>query len=145
LQRQLQRHQTHLLFLAQVVTGTHKKGVFFKIENDKIKVTAARHCLLTTCQDRNIVLTDPHSEIANSQTADGYNIFNLIVSTRPLYSNEHFVSSFVTTEGVAIPNALVINASNVVTKITGEFGGAAIGAAINTNSLTTGYRCMRIR
>jgi hypothetical protein len=38
-------------------------------------------------------LTDPHSEIANNQTADGYNIFNLIASTRPLYSNEHFVSS----------------------------------------------------
>jgi hypothetical protein len=105
------------LFLAQVVTGTHKKGVFFKIENGKIKVTAARYCLLTTCQDRNIVLTDPHSEIANNQTADGYNIFNLIVSTRPLYSNEHFVSSFVTTGGVAIPNALVINASNVVTPL----------------------------
>ncbi|VVH65590.1 Ferric siderophore transport system, periplasmic binding protein TonB [uncultured Gammaproteobacteria bacterium] len=126
------------LFLAQVVTGTHKKGVFFKIENGKIKVTAARYCLLATCQDRNLVLTDPHSEIANNQTADGYNIFNLIASTRPLYSNEHFVSSFVTTGGVAIPNALVINASNVVTKITGEFGGAAIGAAINFTAISLG-------
>jgi hypothetical protein len=65
--------------------------------------------------------------ISKKIPADGYNIFNLIASTKPLYSNEHFVSSFVTTGGVAIPNALVINASNVVTKITGEFGGAAIG------------------
>jgi hypothetical protein len=37
------------LFLAQVVTGTHKKGVFFKIENGKIKVTAARYCLEIKC------------------------------------------------------------------------------------------------
>jgi polyferredoxin len=50
----------------------------------------------------------------------------------------HFVSSFVTTGGVAIPNALVINASNVVTKITGEFGGAAIGAAINFTAISLG-------
>jgi hypothetical protein len=40
--------------------------------------------------------------------------------------------------GVAIPNALVINASNVVTKITGEFGGAAIGAAINFTAISLG-------
>jgi hypothetical protein len=39
---------------------------------------------------------------------------------------------------LAIPNALVINASNVVTKITGEFGGAAIGAAINFKAISLG-------
>jgi hypothetical protein len=32
----------------------------------------------------------------------------------------------------------VINASNVVTKITGEFGGAAIGAAINFTAISLG-------
>jgi hypothetical protein len=42
------------------------------------------------------------------------------------------------TYGVAIPNALVINASNIVTKITGEFGGAAIGAAINFTAISLG-------
>jgi hypothetical protein len=43
------------LFLAQITQGIYKKGVFFEVDNNgKIKVTQARYCLLTNCQNRNL-------------------------------------------------------------------------------------------
>jgi hypothetical protein len=37
-------------FLAQATVGAYKRGVFFEISNNNIKVTAARYCPLTKCQ-----------------------------------------------------------------------------------------------
>jgi hypothetical protein len=46
-------------FLAQVVAGKYKKGVFFKIDdNNAIKATHARYCILTKCQNRNLTIAD---------------------------------------------------------------------------------------
>jgi hypothetical protein len=113
-------------FLAQAIVGTHKKGVFFEIEaNSKIKVTQARSCLLIECKNRNLALTDAHVAIASEQTADGYGIVSLILSTTHFDANERFIPGFVATQPVVIPNYL-IDANNVVTKVTGKFGGNGI-------------------
>jgi hypothetical protein len=37
-------------FLAQVTANGYKKGIFFKIKNNKIKATAARYCALAVCR-----------------------------------------------------------------------------------------------
>ncbi|AYQ57216.1 hypothetical protein MS2017_1531 [Bathymodiolus thermophilus thioautotrophic gill symbiont] len=126
------------LFLAQITMSNFKEGMFFEIEGDKIKVIAARYCSLVVCQNRNLVLTDPYRKIANSHMSSGYKIFNLIVSIMPLNANEHFIPNFVTTFGVAIPNATLINASNIITKITGKFGGASISDAIDFTAIKLG-------
>jgi hypothetical protein len=63
--------------------------------------------------------------IASEQTADGYGIVSLILSTTHFDANERFIPGFVTTQPVVIPSYL-IDANNVVTKVTGKFGGNGI-------------------
>jgi hypothetical protein len=53
-------------FLAQATVGKYKKGVFFEISNNNIKVTAARYCPLTKCQNRNLALTDSYAIVDSS-------------------------------------------------------------------------------
>jgi hypothetical protein len=43
---------------------------------------------LADCQNRNLALTDVHVAIADSQTANGYGIFDLVLSTVHLNANE---------------------------------------------------------
>ena len=121
-------------FLAQITTSEHKKGVFFKIEGDQIRATEARYCPLVDCQNRNVALTDIHVTVASSQTVGDYGIFDLILSTTRFNPNEHFIPGFVTTQPVAIPNAHLLNANNVVTKITGKFSGNLMEA--NSHNFT---------
>jgi len=68
-------------FLAQANMGIYKKGVFFKInDDDSIKATQARYCLLSECQNRNLTLTDNSGYVATSLTAGGYGIFDLKIT-----------------------------------------------------------------
>jgi hypothetical protein len=86
-------------FLAQIIEKNYKKGVFFEVSDDgKIKVTQARYCLLIDCQDRNLALTDVHVAIADSQTANGYGIFDLVLSAVHLNANERLISDFIGTQ-----------------------------------------------
>jgi hypothetical protein len=53
--------------------------------------------------------TDTPVAVADKQTADGCGIFDLTLSTTHFNFNQHFISDFVTTQGVTIPNAHLIN------------------------------------
>jgi hypothetical protein len=75
------------LFLAQITQGIYKKGVFFEVDNNgKIKVTQARYCLLTNCQNRNLALTDHRASVAINHGHPaiddfGYGIFDLRITS----------------------------------------------------------------
>jgi hypothetical protein len=83
------------------------KGVFFEVSDDgKIKVTQARYCLLIDCQDRNLALTDVHVAIADSQTANGYGIFDLVLSTVHLLFSLIKCASGIATDCVPIKSEI---------------------------------------
>jgi hypothetical protein len=110
-------------FLAQATVGAYKRGVFFEISDNNIKVTAARYCSLTKCQNRNLALTDSYAIVASSQTIGDYGIFDLILSITHTHFNQHFILGFISTQGVSTPS---IKANDVINQITGKLGGGLI-------------------
>jgi glucose-6-phosphate-specific signal transduction histidine kinase len=73
--------------LAQVTANGYKKGIFFEIKNNKIKATAARYCILTKCQNRNLTIADRYIGITTNSKSRGYGIFDLMLSTTAVAIN----------------------------------------------------------
>jgi hypothetical protein len=75
----------------------------------------------------NLALTDSYAIVASSQTIGDYGIFDLVLSITHTHFNQHFISGFISTQGVAIPNTPPIEANGAINQITGKLGGGLIG------------------
>jgi len=140
-------------FLAQTDgTNNVRYGVFFEIDNGKIRLIGAVGCKLPDCQHRNVVIDDSPRIGATSATSRGYGVFDLTLLSLPTKYWEAgvkvtkpvvFLSDFITTQFGSQSTPLVsIIAQNIgaqVDQITGKLGGGSIGGSIAFTAIKLGH------
>jgi hypothetical protein len=94
----------------------------------------------TLCGDKawsNLTIADRYIGITTNSKSRGYGIFDLMLSTTAvaLNSRSRFISGFVATEPVAIPNAHILNENRIITKITGKLAGMHVNGFINFTAI----------